>query len=171
MYTLPRLVGAEDRDGVFHLSGLNAQPAAARAAVAAQVRRNVAVELRRTANWLQLLSFCAVGASGYVVNLAVYSALLAAGSGFVAGAIGSFTVAVCNNYTLNRVITFREQRATVAVQGTRYLSVALIVLAVNLLFLTVLVWGGLGEVWAQAAAIVLVTPMSFLGNKFWSFKE
>ena len=57
-----------------------------------------------------------------------------------------------------------------AVQGTRYLSVALVVLAVNLLLLTVLVWGGLGEVWAQAAAIVLVTPMSFLGNKFWSFK-
>lgn len=151
-------------------SGLRVQPGAGRAAVAAQVRRNVAVELRQTANWLQLLSFCAVGASGYVVNLAVYSALLAAGSGFVAGAVGSFAVAVGNNYTLNRVVTFRNQRATVAIQGARYLSVSLFVLAVNLLLLTFLVWGGLGEVWAQAAAIVLVTPMSFLGNKLWSFK-
>jgi len=149
---------------------LNIQPGAGRAVVAAQVRRNVAVELRRTANWLQLLSFCVVGASGYVVNLAVYSALLATGSGFVLGAVGAFAVAVGNNYTLNRVVTFRNQRATVAVQGARYLSVSLCVLAVNLLLLTFLVWGGVGEVWAQATAIVLVTPMSFLGNKFWSFK-
>jgi dolichol-phosphate mannosyltransferase len=148
-------------------SGLKVEPSAGRAA--AQVRGNFAVELRRTANWLQLLSFCAVGASGYVVNLAVYSALLAAGSGFVAGAVGAFAVAVGNNYTLNRLVTFRKQRAAVAIQGARYLSVSLFVLAVNLLLLTFLVWGGLGEVWAQAAAIVLVTPMSFLGNKLWSF--
>ena len=146
------------------------QPSAGRVAVAAQLGRNVAVELRQTANWLQLLSFCAVGVSGYVVNLAVYSALLAAGSGFVPAAVGSFAVAVSNNYMLNRMVTFRNQRATVAVQGARYLSVALLVLAVNLLLLTFLVWGGLGELWAQAAAIVLVTPLSFLGNKFWSFK-
>jgi putative flippase GtrA len=151
-------------------SRLDAQPGAGRAAAVAQARRSVAIELRRTANWLQLLCFCAVGASGYGVNLAVYSALLAAGSGFVAGAVGSFAVAVGNNYTLNRLVTFRNQRATVAVQGARYLSVSLLVLAVNLLLLTALVWGGLGEFWAQAAAIVLVTPMSFLGNKFWSFR-
>jgi putative flippase GtrA len=145
------------------MSGLKVQPAVSRVAVS--------VELRRSANWLQLLSFCAVGASGYVVNLAVYSALLAAGSGFVAAAVGAFALAVGNNYTLNRVITFRnQQRATVAVQGARYLSVSLFVLTVNLLLLTLLVWGGLGEVWAQASAIVLVTPMSFLGTKFWSFK-
>jgi dolichol-phosphate mannosyltransferase len=151
-------------------SVLDVQPGAGRAAAVAQARRNVAIELRRTANWLQLLSFCAVGASGYVVNLAVYSALLGAGAGFVAGAVGSFAVAVGNNYALNRLITFRSQRATVAIQGARYLSVSLLVLAVNLLLLTALVWGGLGEFWAQAAAIVLVTPMSFLGNKFWSFR-
>jgi len=151
-------------------SGLDVQPGAGRAAAFGQARRNVAVELRRTANWLQLLCFCAVGASGYVVNLAVYSALLGAGSGFVAGAVGSFAVAVGNNYTLNRLVTFRSQRAIVATQGARYLSVSLLVLAVNLLLLTALVWGGLDELWAQAAAIALVTPMSFLGNKFWSFR-
>jgi putative flippase GtrA len=35
--------------------------------------------------------------------------------------------------------------------------------------LTLLVHAGLGEVQAQGAAIVLVTPLSFLGNKLWSF--
>jgi dolichol-phosphate mannosyltransferase len=141
-----------------------------RGATVAQARRQLAVEVGRAANWLQLLSFCAVGASGYVVNLAVYAVLLAAGAGFVVAAVGAFAVAVTNNYTLNRLITFRRQRATVAVQGARYLSVSLLVLAVNLLLLTSLVWAGFGEVWAQAVAIVLVTPMSFLGNKLWSFR-
>lgn len=135
------------------------------------MRRSVALELRRTASWLQLLSFCLVGASGYVVNLAVYAALRALGAGFVAAAVGSFAVAVGNNYTLNRVVTFRDRRASVAVQGARYLSVSLFGLAGNLLLLTALVWGGVGEMWAQAMAIVLITPVSFLGNKFWSFRR
>lgn len=164
-------MGAEDRvGGVPVPSHLKLQPQVGRAAVAAHVRRSVALELRRTASWLQLLSFCAVGASGYVVNLGVYAALRAAGVGFLAAAVGSFAVAVGNNYTLNRIITFRDQRATVAVQGARYVSVSLFGLAANLLLLTALVWGGVGEIWAQATAIVLVTPVSFLGNKFWSFK-
>jgi putative flippase GtrA len=29
---------------------------------------------------------------------------------------------------------------------------------------------GLGEVPAQALAIVLVTPLNFIGNKLWSFR-
>lgn len=165
----PRLVEADDRDGVFHLpDGLKVQPEPA--PLTAQVRRTVAVELRRSANWLQLFSFCAVGGLGYVVNLAVYSALLSAGSGFMAAAVGAFIVAVANNYTLNRLVTFRSQRGAVAVQSTRYLSVSLFVLAMNLVLLTFLVRAGLGEVWAQATAIALVTPSSFLGNKLWSFR-
>ena len=35
-----------------------------------------AAALGRRQNWLQLARFCAVGASGYVVNLAVYTLLL-----------------------------------------------------------------------------------------------
>ena len=32
--------------------------------------------LRAPHNWVQLAKFCGVGASGYVINLAVYTALL-----------------------------------------------------------------------------------------------
>ena len=32
--------------------------------------------LRAPHNWVQLAKFCAVGVSGYVINLAVYTALL-----------------------------------------------------------------------------------------------
>jgi GtrA-like protein len=55
--------------------------------------------LRRPANWVQLAKFCLVGASGYVVNLAVFAALLhGAGLHYVPAAVCSFLVAVTNNY-------------------------------------------------------------------------
>ena len=67
--------------------------------------------LRARHNWVQLAKFCCVGASGYVVNLAVYAILLRwAGLHYLAAAVCSFAVAVTNNYLLNRHWTFRGQR-------------------------------------------------------------
>ena len=61
-------------------------------------------------NWLQL-RFCVVGASGYVVNLAVYTLLLKAGDvHYLLAGDGSFLVAVTSNYTWNRLWTFRGER-------------------------------------------------------------
>jgi putative flippase GtrA len=126
--------------------------------------------LRRRANWEQLVKFCVVGATGYVVNLAVYTLLLrGAGLHYVPAAIGSFLVAVTNNYSWNRVWTFRAQRGGVAYQGMRFLIVSTMALLANLAVLYLLVTVGLGEVIAQAIAIVLVTPVNFVGNKLWSF--
>ena len=74
-----------------------------------------------------------------------------------------------NNYTWNRLWTFRAQRGHVAWQGMRFLVVSTLALGANLLVLHLLVTLGLGEVLAQAIAIVLVTPINFVGNKLWSF--
>ena len=124
----------------------------------------------RRSNWEQLAKFCVVGAAGYVVNLAVYSALLrGAGVHYIAAAIGSFLVAVTHNYLLNRLWTFRRQRGHVAYQGLRFLVVSAISLGANLLALHLLIEAGVGKIIAQAIAIVLVTPLNFVGNKLWSF--
>jgi putative flippase GtrA len=127
--------------------------------------------LGRRNNWLQLLRFCVVGASGYVVNLAVYLLLLRGlDAHYLLAATGSFLVAVTNNYTWNRLWTFRGQRGHVAYQGMRFFVVSTAALVANLLILHVLVdQAGLGKVLAQAIAIVLVTPLNFVGNKLWSF--
>jgi dolichol-phosphate mannosyltransferase len=126
--------------------------------------------LRKRENWLQLVRFCVVGASGYVVNLAVYTLLLkGADAHYLAAATGSFLVAVTNNYTWNRLWTFRGERGHVAYQGLRFLVVSTIALCANLLVLHLLVSLGVGKVLAQAIAIVLVTPWNFVGNKLWSF--
>jgi putative flippase GtrA len=121
-------------------------------------------------NWVQLAKFCVVGASGYVVNLAVFALLLDAGLHYSVAAACSFLVAVTNNYMWNRLWTFRHQRGHVAYQGLRFLVVALVALAANELILAGFVALGLGKVVAQAIAIALVTPINFIGNKLWSFR-
>jgi dolichol-phosphate mannosyltransferase len=140
--------------------------------ITAAPRGRVDAALRRRANWEQLVKFCVVGAMGYVVNLAVYALLLrGADLHYVPAAIGSFLVAVTNNYLWNRLWTFRRQRGNVVFQGLRFFVVSTLALAANLLVLHVLVRSGVEEFVAQAIAIVLVTPVNFIGNKLWSFRH
>ena len=78
-------------------------------------RARVGAALRRRRNWEQLVKFCIVGASGYVVNLAVFAlAFHALGLHYLVAAVCSFLVAVTNNYSWNRLWTFRAQRGHVA---------------------------------------------------------
>ena len=122
-------------------------------------------------NWKQLAKFSLVGLSGYVINLAVYTALLrGAGWHYAAAATVSFLVAVTNNYTWNRVWTFHDQRGHVAWQGLRFLVVALVAYVANLALLSGFIALGVDKVLAQAIAVVLVTPLNFVGNKLWSFR-
>jgi len=138
---------------------------------APSVRVRVRTALRSGSNWAQLGRFCAVGAVGYGVNLAVYAALLHAGLHYLVAATCSFLVAVTNNYTWNRLWTFRAHREGVAAQGVRFFVVSLASLGANLLVLDLLIGAGAGKLAAQAAAIVLVTPLNFVGNKLWSFRS
>ena len=120
---------------------------------------------------MQLGKFLVVGASGYIVNLVVFSLLIhGAGVHYLAAATMSFLFAVTNNYVWNRLWTFRGQRGNVAYQGMRFFVVALVSLVANLLILQALIGFGMSKVRAQAIAIVLVMPLNFLGNKLWSFR-
>jgi putative flippase GtrA len=138
----------------------------------AATRSRAGRALRRPQNWLQLLKFSLVGASGYVINLAVYVALLkGAGLHYLGAAVCSFAVAVANNYFWNRHWTFRGLRGHVYYQGLRFLVVSLIALGLNLALLRGLVALDVGKIVAQAIAIILVTPFSFTANKLWSFRR
>ena len=128
--------------------------------------------LRHPGNWIQLAKFCTVGAVGYVINLAVYAVLVRrAGLHYLGAATCSFVVAVASNYTWNRIWTFRGERGHVAYQGMRFLAVSIVALGANLLVLRGLVALGLDKLIAQAIAIVVVTPLNFVGNKLWSFRR
>ena len=119
----------------------------------------------------QFVRFCGVGASGYVVNLAVYAALLAAGLHYLAAAAFAFVVAAGSNYVWNRAWTFGTTDAPVLGQGARALLVSALSLGANQFFLIVLVAAGAGHLAGQAVAVVLATPFSFAANKLWAFAD
>jgi putative flippase GtrA len=127
--------------------------------------------LRRPENWVELIKFCVVGASGYAINLAVYVGLLkGAGLHYLPSAACSFVAAVSNNYFWNRHWTFRDRRGHLYYQGLRFLLVSLGGLAMNLGLLRGLVAVGAGKIVGQAITIVLVMPFTFTANKLWSFR-
>ena len=135
------------------------------------LRHRVRHGLRKPAAWLQLMRFALVGASGYVVNLAVFAALVpGAGIDYRLGATGAFLVAVANNFVWNRRWTFRARAGRRRHQAARFLTVSVVAFLVGLGLLHLLVEGaGMAELPAQALSIVLATPLSFVGNKLWSF--
>ncbi len=142
------------------------------AATLQQPRPRLVASLLSVRNWQQLGKFCVVGVVGYLINLAVYDALLHEGVHYLVAATCSFLVAVTSNYTWNRLWTFRELRGHFGVQGMRFFVVSLAALGANLFVLHLLIaQGGLAKLPAQAVAIVAVTPLNFVGNKLWSFRR
>lgn len=139
--------------------------------LAVPLRDRVGEGMRHPANWLQLVRFALVGASGYVVNLAVFSLLVhGADVHYRLAATGAFLIAVANNFLWNRTWTFRARAGHAGFQAARFLTVSVAAFALNLALLEVLVSAfEVPEVPAQAVAVVAATPLSFLGNKLWSF--
>lgn len=136
--------------------------------------RRIHLGTQRPGNWLQLFHFAAVGATGYAVNLVVFTLLNGAvGVHHLTAAVGAFAVAVTNNFLLNRHWTFRRQGSTDAhagFQAARFLTVSVAGLAVNLAVLATLVdAAGFAELPAQAIAVAVATPVNFIGNKLWTF--
>jgi dolichol-phosphate mannosyltransferase len=126
---------------------------------------------RRPASWLQLVKFGLVGASGYLINLAVFAVLTEAlGMHHVLAAVGAFCVAVTNNFLLNRHWTFAAGDGHAGFQAMRFFAVSIAALTINLIALEALVsQASLGDLSAQAIAVAIAMPFNFLGNKLWTF--
>ena len=82
----------------------------------------------------------------------------------------AFILGLTNGFIWNRHWTFRRDKGHVGIQGARFLVVSVLALVANLVVLQTLVHVGVGKILAQAIAIVLVTPVNFVGNKLWTFR-
>jgi putative flippase GtrA len=123
-------------------------------------------------NWLQLFQFGLVGASGYIVNLAVFAVVVGPlGIHHIAAAIIAFCVAVMNNFWWNRHWTFDAKQGHAGFQAARFFTVSVFALVINLIVLELLVRGGMGDLPAQAIAVAVAMPFNFVGNKLWTFAE
>ena len=135
------------------------------------VHLRVRAGLRRPHNWVQLVKFCAVGASGYVVNLCVFATCIAVfDAHHLVAATAAFAVAVTNNFWWNRHWTFRARGGHAGFQAARFFTVSIAAFLFAAAVLEVLVSvAGMPELAAQAVSIVAATPLNFIGNKMWSF--
>ena len=136
-------------------------------ALVARVRRGV----RHPANWLQLARFSAVGATGYVVNLVTFTLCLTQiGLDYRLAATAAFLVAVTSNFVWNRRWTFAPSPRARHMQALRFFTVSAVAFVLSLGLLQLLVEpGGLPHVLAQALSVAAAMPVTFAGNKLWTF--
>ena len=139
-----------------------------------QQQRAVALplSLRQTRNWMQLARFALVGTSGYFVNLAIFGALLhLALVGYRLAAAVAYGLGVANNFLWNRHWTFAARQGHAGSQAARFVLVSVAAFGLSLAVLVALVEGvGLAKMEAQVLAVMSATPLSFLGNKLWTFR-
>ena len=136
-----------------------------------RVHLRVRAGLRKPHNWVQLVKFCAVGTSGYVVNLCVFALCVEGlGAHHLVGATVAFVIAVLNNFWWNRHWTFRARSGHAGFQAARFFTVSVVafLFAASVLELLVSV-AEMPELPAQAISIIVATPLNFIGNKMWSF--
>jgi dolichol-phosphate mannosyltransferase len=147
------------------------RPAPTRRSRAGHHARRVRVGLKKPHNWMQLVKFSVVGATGYVINLAAFSVLVeGAGVHYRTAAVLAFCVAVSNNFLWNRHWTFKATHSRAGFQAARFLVVSIFALGFNLVVLELLVvTAGVPKIPAQAVAVLAATPLNFVGNKLWSF--
>jgi putative flippase GtrA len=141
-----------------------------RRGVAPHVLR-VRAGMRHTHNWLQLVRFFTVGASGYAVNLVVFAVCVhLLGIDFRISAVIAWAVSVLNNFVLNRHWTFDAKQDHPMLQAVRFFTVSVVAFGFTYVVLVTLVNAGMMKVLAQAIAIMAGTPLSFVGQKLWSFR-
>ena len=122
----------------------------------------------------QLVKFGLVGATGFIINVSVFAfCLRVLDVHYRLAYVFAFCVAVSNNFIWNRLWTFRLQRngSHVAMQGARFFAVSLIAATAGFVLLEVFVRMSMPKIPAEMLAVSLVVPISFLGNKHWSFRQ
>lgn len=133
----------------------------------------VRLGVRKGQNWLQLVRFGAVGASGYAVNLISFAVCvhLIGVTYWVASPI-AYLLGTANNFYWNRRWTFSHAREVhYRHQAWKFFAVSLLSFGVNYAVLITLVrTTGMEQVLAQAIANAVGMPVNFLGQKLWSFK-
>ena len=107
-----------------------------------------------------------------MVNLSVFTGCVhLLGIDYRVSAVIAFVVSVINNFWLNRHWTFDAKHEHPIFQAARFFAVSLVAFAFTYVVLVALVDGaGLSKVLAQAIAIAAGTPLSFIGQKLWSFR-
>ena len=123
-------------------------------------------------NWFQLLRFSIVGVTGYLLNLGIFAVCLhLMGIDYRISSVLAYVLSGINNFWWNRHWTFAAKDQHPMFQGPRFILVSLLTYGFTYIVLVTLVSdAGLMKLLAQAIAVAAATPLSFLGQKLWTYK-
>ncbi len=129
--------------------------------------------LAYSANWWQVARFLAVGASGFAINLVVFSALVhGMGAEYRLAAVCSNVVALASNFMWNRRWTFDANDGRAVIQARRFVLVSAGGLLVNVMVLQLAVeLMTLSKLPAEVLASAVAAPVNFLGSRQWAFSS
>ena len=119
----------------------------------------------------EVARFGAVGLAQNGLNVAVFAALVTAGAAYIVAAAAAFSAALLASYVLNHQWTFAGGGTPHREQLWRYTAVFLAASAGGVVILALLVeladWPAVP---AQVAAIVVVAPLSYVGQRTFGFR-
>jgi putative flippase GtrA len=118
-----------------------------------------------------LLRFAVVGVFGYGLNVVLFALMVGPASwDHRAAAAVSTALALCCNFVLNRLWTFEAGHAHMAGQAWKFATVSVGAIAVNVAAVYILVdLLGLPKVGGEAIAVCFQAPVSYVGNRLWTF--
>lgn len=139
------------------------------------------IEFLVNAWWIRLWSartfikFCIVGATGVVVNLAAFSALLASGTHPYIASPVAVELSILWNFLLNNAWTFRHRPKAehIGIRGLKFNMISLASLAVTFATFVILskLFPQLPLQVDQLAAILPTTAINYFLNSYWTFKR
>jgi putative flippase GtrA len=119
----------------------------------------------------QPAKFVVVGTGGFLLNLVVFSALFGLGTWYLGASVLAYLVSNAAMYLGNRYFTFELAHDGTVGAYLRYVVVGAVVAALTVLLLAAFVEGlGLDPRTAQALALALLVPLSFLLSKRFAFR-
>jgi putative flippase GtrA len=119
----------------------------------------------------QVIRFLVVGLASYFVNLGLYSLGLAIGLHYLAAATCAFLIGFVFNFLTNRSWTFSANHGNPTTQFLRFCAVQAVILGLDLILLRLAVENlGLARFPSQAVIIILLAPVSFVGNRRFAFR-
>jgi putative flippase GtrA len=126
----------------------------------------------RPQNWLQLFRFGLIGGSGYAVNLSAFAVCVhVLGLDYRLAAVVAFLCAVGNNFYWNRRWTFTSRDVPFRSQAIRFAAISVAAFLMSFVILVLITDLHVVVLAAQVIAVALVTPLSFAGNKLWTFQR
>lgn len=123
--------------------------------------------------FLPFFKYCVVGTSGTFVDFASLFVMVEyLGVNVYVGATLAFLLAVVNNFTFNKIWTFKNKAKTYRKLFIKFLLVSCVGLLITLSFMFFFV--NILGIWYMLAKILtapFVLTWNFLGNKYWTFKS